>query len=79
MVAVGLVDRGGEGEPGPTIAGLAIAAGLLHTCALLEDGTVRCWGSGYTGQLGYGQRTRPDPLNTFFDTRRAPAFAVSSG
>jgi cysteine-rich repeat protein len=31
-----------------------IAAGAWHTCALLEKGTVRCWGSGAQGQLGYG-------------------------
>ena len=25
-----------------------------HTCALLDNGRVRCWGNGYWGQLGYG-------------------------
>jgi len=30
-----------------------ITAGNLHTCALLETGTVRCWGYGVNGQLGY--------------------------
>lgn len=34
----------------------AIAAGNDHTCALLDDGTVRCWGSSASGQLGYGNR-----------------------
>ncbi len=32
----------------------AITAGSTHTCAILEDGTVRCWGFGFSGQLGYG-------------------------
>ena len=32
----------------------AIAAGSGHACALLEDGTVRCWGKANSGQLGYG-------------------------
>jgi alpha-tubulin suppressor-like RCC1 family protein len=32
----------------------ALATGTAHSCALLDDGTVRCWGRGGSGQLGYG-------------------------
>jgi cysteine-rich repeat protein len=31
-----------------------LCAGEEHTCALLDDGSVRCWGSGANGRLGYG-------------------------
>jgi alpha-tubulin suppressor-like RCC1 family protein len=31
-----------------------IAAGTSHTCAVLSDGTVRCWGAGENGRLGQG-------------------------
>ncbi len=31
-----------------------IAVGFLHACAILETGTVRCWGRASPGSLGYG-------------------------
>jgi hypothetical protein len=41
-----------------TVAGLtdavAITAGERHSCALLDDGTARCWGDNTGGQLGNG-------------------------
>ena len=32
----------------------AIAAGGLHSCALMSDNNIRCWGSNLEGQLGDG-------------------------
>lgn len=33
---------------------LALAVGWFHTCVILDDGTVRCFGRNYDGQLGLG-------------------------
>lgn len=37
--------------PGPATS---ISVGGQHTCALLQDGGLRCWGLNDRGQLGYG-------------------------
>jgi alpha-tubulin suppressor-like RCC1 family protein len=36
---------------------IQLANGVSRTCALLDDGTVRCWGRGTSGQLGHGNTT----------------------
>jgi alpha-tubulin suppressor-like RCC1 family protein len=35
----------------------AIATGCYHTCALLDNASVKCWGFNYYGQLGIGNTT----------------------
>lgn len=35
-----------------------IVAGRLHTCAVLTTGSLRCWGAGLLGRLGYGNTTQ---------------------
>lgn len=45
----GDVDLGGSA--------VKVVAGGLHTCTLLDSGTIRCWGDGQQGQLGYGNAT----------------------
>ncbi len=57
-------DRIGDNEPPTDIppvslggSATAIATGQDHTCAILSDQSVRCWGRAFDGQLGYGNET----------------------
>ena len=36
---------------------VSLHLGFGHTCATLDDMTFRCWGAGYSGQLGNGAET----------------------
>jgi E3 ubiquitin-protein ligase HERC3 len=44
----------------------SIATSLLHTCVLLQDSSVKCWGKGEDGALGHGDTldrgTKPDDM-----------------
>jgi cysteine-rich repeat protein len=44
----------GDVDVGGTV--VQLACGGSHTCALLDTGAVRCWGSGGSGALGYGNQ-----------------------
>ena len=59
---------------------LAISAGVSHTCAILDNGSVACWGSGGSGELGDGgfsDRLSPT-LTSSLGTGRT-AIAISAG
>lgn len=54
----------------------AIAAGKAHTCALLDNAAVTCWGSNLRGQLGLGDTAnRGDGPGEMGDALVAVAFA----
>jgi alpha-tubulin suppressor-like RCC1 family protein len=59
---------------------VGISAGAYHTCALLDNGAVSCWGEGSSGQLGHGgtsDKTTPT-LTSSLGTGRT-AVSLSSG
>ena len=56
-----------------TLSGIvtSITAGGNHTCALISDGTMQCWGSNTSGQLGDGtttNRATPNLVTNLFGT-----------
>jgi len=86
-----VIAAGGSGELGnnsdnnsPTpvqVTGIStaiqVSAGGYHTCALLSDHTVRCWGAGGSGELGDG--TYDDSSVPVQATGISNAIAISTG
>lgn len=77
-----------EDSNGPTLTAnlgeertaIAISSGGWHTCALLDNGSVSCWGSNHNGQLGDGTNVdRNVPTLTASLGEGRTAVAISSG
>jgi len=68
-------------EAAPLSGVTAVSAGFDSNCALIEDGSVRCWGSNYSGQLGNGDlgETPPDSFTAVPVRYVANAVGVSVG
>lgn len=60
--------------PGATVLDVEISSGT--TCALLSDGTVRCWGANYRGQLGDGMRSHGRTCDVGLDMSFAPVTVI---
>jgi alpha-tubulin suppressor-like RCC1 family protein len=52
-----------------------IAVGTSHVCAVLTSGALRCWGAGYSGQLGYGNINDLSYKSKFIGDDETPASA----
>ena len=48
----------GDNLPYVDVGGTVVQLGLgqSHTCALLDNEKVKCWGNSFVGQLGYGDK-----------------------
>ncbi|ACY13690.1 RCC1 domain-containing protein [Haliangium ochraceum] len=57
----------GNVDLGAGVEVVDIALGGYHTCALLADGAVRCWGYNAYGQLGYGNTEQQGDTESIAD------------
>ena len=67
-------------QEGSIFTDTTLSSGDKHTCAILDNGAVSCWGRGYYGQLGNGgtsDKSTPT-LTSSLGTGRT-AVALSSG
>ena len=55
-----LTVHSGKDDPSPLTGAIQVSAGEAQSCAVLSDGTARCWGLQYSGRLGNGVRSRSD-------------------
>ena len=59
---------------------VAITAGAYHTCVILDNGYVSCWGKNTNGQLGDGTTTdRNIPTQTASLGTERTAVAIAAG
>ena len=67
-------------QEGSIFTDTTFSAGNYHTCAILDDGTLNCWGRDADGQLGDGgsNTAKTTPVSVSLATGRT-AVAVSAG
>ena len=51
ILSLNLLNEPGHQE-GSIFTDTTISSGYYHTCAILDNGDVSCWGRGFYGQLG---------------------------
>ncbi|HIE75210.1 MAG TPA: hypothetical protein EYP93_03140, partial [Gammaproteobacteria bacterium] len=58
---------------------VSIATGYYHTCAVLDDASLKCWGYGNNGELGDGSTSSSNtPTSVTFDAGRS-VLAIAHG
>ena len=73
-------------NPNPTLVDLgagrkavAVSLGEYHSCAILDDGSLKCWGLNNFGQKGDGKRDNRSPVPTTVDFGGQSVVAISLG
>jgi alpha-tubulin suppressor-like RCC1 family protein len=46
----------------PATRAISVSTGNFHSCAVMADGTAKCWGSNIQGELGFNSTYTPVPL-----------------
>ena len=68
---------------GTGITATAIASGNFHTCAILDNSSIKCWGRNDSGQLGIGDTGNrgdgPNPSGNTEMGNNLPAVEVGAG
>jgi alpha-tubulin suppressor-like RCC1 family protein len=54
----------------------AISAGKYHTCTILDNSSIKCWGSNNTGQLGLGDTSNRGDLNSLGSSEMGDSLSV---
>jgi alpha-tubulin suppressor-like RCC1 family protein len=87
----GQIGNGGGGDvSSPTNVNLgsgrtatSVYLGFHHTCAILDDQSVKCWGRNQDGELGVGSTTNsfntPQSINSLGTNRHAVSLALGEG
>ena len=73
-LGVGVTENVGDNELPSSVNAISfgqkaiqVSSGFNYTCALLENGGVRCWGENYSGQLGLGHTSFVTDVSTLSD------------